>query len=258
MDPGVTTVDASKPRLTGSMHKFTEGYGYGARVETARNVAKPPLDRPQTVSDARHVPNVGKTHLHRLPQDLADKRSGDNRQYLTSGQYGKFNFHSPFQNTMDSLGVTTSSSDISAGSISSGRDMISRPQTQSRPRDLTQGTTRPQTQQSSGYHISNNNSPITSQRSQQSLSGSGNRNSENSKSKYGTSQISDFKNTYSINNNTFNSTNIDPLFGRKTLCDLNATTLQPTSRQEKLLHISTAQQAYDLSGSWTRALRTRK
>lgn len=85
---------AGVPYLMGSVHTFSPGYGYGARVPTVRN--QPTL--PASVPKYRHAPLTDRavdmfssTKLN-TTGDRAVQRHKDQMSMQTSGEYGKFMF----------------------------------------------------------------------------------------------------------------------------------------------------------------------
>lgn len=84
------------PYLLGSVHTFSPGYGYGARVPTVRN--RPTL--PAAVPKYRHAPLTDRankmftsTRLD-VAGDRAVQRHKDQMSLQTSGEYGRFMFSS--------------------------------------------------------------------------------------------------------------------------------------------------------------------
>ena len=78
--------------LVGSGHQYSMGYGYGARVSTARNVQTLPASIPQyrypPVSERSE--NLFRSRPMGLTGYKADKRLADQIVHQTSGDYGKF------------------------------------------------------------------------------------------------------------------------------------------------------------------------
>jgi len=78
--------------LVGSMHKYSDGYGYGQRYPTSRNQCTLPVSIPIY----RHLPLTERylNHTKSSPQillgDKADKRQADQIVYTTNGEIGKF------------------------------------------------------------------------------------------------------------------------------------------------------------------------
>lgn len=78
--------------LIGSGHKYSMGYGYGARVPTTRNLPTLPASIPQyrypPVSERSE--NLFRSRPMGLTGCTADKRHADQIVYQTSGEWGKF------------------------------------------------------------------------------------------------------------------------------------------------------------------------
>lgn len=80
------------PALVGSMHKHTNGYGFGARVPTSRNIPTYPV----SVPEYRRPPLTPDSTMSSLNRNLrghaANVRHAHQIEYQTSGDWGKFNF----------------------------------------------------------------------------------------------------------------------------------------------------------------------
>ena len=111
---------AGVPFLDGSVHTFTPGYGYGARVPTARN--QPTL--PASIPKFRHPPlserseNMCKSMVLDLTGSKSTKRHSDQLALQTSGDYGRFMYPSKTDDRQNdhviSRPKTTAISSISA------------------------------------------------------------------------------------------------------------------------------------------------
>ncbi len=83
---------ASVPAYTGSIHKYGDGYGYGIRVPTARNLQTKPAAVPQMrfpQDTSRFTDGTKPTPLIRN-DERAHRRLADQMSMQTSGDYGKF------------------------------------------------------------------------------------------------------------------------------------------------------------------------
>ena len=93
----MSEVSSRVPYLTGSVHTFTPGYGYGARVPTVRNQQTLPASMPTH----RHPPltergiNMCKTATIDLAGAKSVKRHSDQIALQSSGDYGKFFYTKP-------------------------------------------------------------------------------------------------------------------------------------------------------------------
>jgi len=233
-------LEASKPKLLGSMHKYADGYGYGKRVETSRNIAgERKTQMFDTTTNAKEEGKyVGQSKPFRLDAVAAEQRCQLNRNFLASGEYGKFHFESNVDNIPESSNQTTRGMNDTARSTS--RTAI----------DSARSTTRSITDSARNDIYTKRSEPSPARGYGLGLSGG--------KGTLGSSMDSRPSKTMTVGNVTFNPSSIDPVFGRSALRDLAAVERPPTSRHEKLFHISASQQSYDLSASFARALRPRK
>eukprot|EP01038_Epipyxis_sp_PR26KG_P011341 gene11341-15206_t len=83
----------SKHDMVGSMHKYSDGYGYGARMITARNSPTLPRSIPkqQRPPDSeRFIMQTKPKPLPRADDEKGMKRNAEAIVYQTSGEYGLF------------------------------------------------------------------------------------------------------------------------------------------------------------------------
>lgn len=112
------------PYLTGSLHTFTQGYGYGARAPTVRNKMTLPISIPTH----RYPPmtdrtaNMCKTVHVDLAGERSTKRHQDQMMLQTSGEYGRF-MHPQYDKSHSRLPSARISSrpQTTDGTSSSGR-----------------------------------------------------------------------------------------------------------------------------------------
>lgn len=231
-----------KPRLIGSMHKYSDGYGYGKRVETTRNISGEKMMSTSTTITMNKDEGkyLGRTKAFRLDAVAAEQRCEVNRNFLASGEYGKFHFQS--RSVIDSVPGTPNQSAkeiIPASHSNKTREVDSSRSTARRENVSASKSLNPtdtiivRTERSS--HPTNESNQLTS-----------------------TSTDLRSNKSMTVGSFTFNPSSLDPSFGRSALRDVAAVERIPTSRHEKLFHISASQQSYDLSASFARGLRPRK
>eukprot|EP01041_Mallomonas_annulata_P002706 gene2706-5328_t len=217
---------SAPPKMIGSMHRFIDGYGYGTRVETSRNIAGP-----RAVPKYRYPPSIEddmqKTRSMpcRLVGAAAERRTEENRARLTSGQYGDVS-----SSALQSIG--------SGLSYKGGKNL----------------------QESTSYNSTPPESSRKTYRSEQSVDTLNQLSTARSIAYDGknTEQMPSSRSVSSTNSTAFYPRKIDPVFGRSAKCDLLASQRLETGRQEKLLNIAYCQRESEQCEGWSRALRVKR